>query len=72
MISKVSKPFISNSKNVNKLLKFTKSNVAALSSLCSGDYINYSDTNNVCWVQGPTLKKECIELIQKEEDDSNN
>ena len=62
--------------NITRILrkhnKFTKSNVAALSSLCSEDYINYSDTNNVCWVQGPTLKKECIELIQKEEDDSNN
>ena len=59
---------------LRKHKKFTRENVAMLSSLCSTDYINYSSTDNVCWTQGPILKNECIELIQKpeEEDDSNN
>jgi hypothetical protein len=52
--------------------KFTKQNVVTLSSLCSEDYINYADSTNVCWTKGPILKKACIDLIQKEEDDSNN
>lgn len=53
---------------LRKQKKFTRANAQLVSSLCSEDYINYSNSDNLCWTQGPVLKKECLELLQDDTD----
>lgn len=53
---------------LRKHKKFTRKNVSILGTLCSPDYINYDGADNACWINGPVLKTECIELIQDDTD----
>ena len=53
---------------LRKHKRFTRENVSIITSLCSPDYINYSDSDNLCWTQGPVLKASCIELLQDDTD----
>ena len=60
---------------LTKVLKehkvFTKSNVAKLSMLFAGEYINYADPDNTMWVEGLSLKKEEFDNLDTEIYDTN-
>lgn len=43
--------------------QFTKTNALTVSMLFAGEYMDYSNTNNVCWMEGPVLREDCKTLL---------
>ena len=43
--------------------QFTRTNAMTVSMLFAGDVIDYTNTNNVCWNQGPVLNLDCETLL---------
>ena len=37
--------------------KFTKTNAGIISQLYAGEYVQYSNNDNDCWIEGPVLRK---------------
>ncbi len=53
---------------LRKHKQFTPLNAMRVATLFSGDTIDYSDSGNVCWTNGPVLKQDCETLLDINDD----